>query len=72
MATPAQNLQTAYEGLCAAYATACANPKPTYTDGSRTVSHNEYLAGLSARIKEMGELLSQAAPVEIVTQVRPR
>lgn len=72
MATPAENLQTAYESLTAAYAAACADPKPSYSDGTRSVSHTEYLAGLSARIAEIGKLITQASPVEIVTQVRPR
>ncbi len=71
MATPAQNLQTAYDNLCAAYASATANPKPTYSEGGRSISWESYLRMLGDQIDAMGKRLATATPTEVVTLVRP-
>ena len=61
----AAQLQTALDSLAAAYATACASPKPTYSIDGQSVSWGEYLKMLSEGIKATAELLGTFDPVEL-------
>jgi hypothetical protein len=79
MATPAENLQTAYEQACARLAELDVVPiseraRMTYTaDNGQTFDWNGYRNSLLAQIKDFltGKLLSQAAgPFEYVSIAR--
>lgn len=70
MATYAENLVTARDNLAAKIAAISADPKPTYTDGTRTVSWETYYRMLSDQLKAMNELIAAATPDEIGISVR--
>jgi hypothetical protein len=72
VATVAENLSTALDNLTAAYAAAVVSPKPSYSEGGRSVSWTEYLESLTRQIQTIKTLLGQAAPIEVVTRIIPR
>lgn len=71
MATIAENLQTARENIAAKLAEISADPKPTYTDGSRTVSWESFFKMLTDQMEALDKRLAASQPVEVITTVRP-
>jgi hypothetical protein len=67
MATEAENLQTAIEGLTAKLATVYANPKPSYSINGQSVSWDAYRASLLSELEKLKALLVQAqGPIEVI------
>lgn len=71
MATVAERLETIRDNLLTAITEATANPKPSYSNGPRSVSWTEYMNGLMQQLQSVEERLARAEPVEVITQVHP-
>jgi len=69
VATPLENLQTLYANLCAELASVSASLAPTYTVDGVTLSREQYVASLVARIKELREVPGVAPTVQPVFEV---
>lgn len=53
MATPLQNLQTAYAQICAQLADMTASPKPSYSNNGRSISWGEHFNSLMEAKKKL-------------------
>lgn len=70
MATAAENLQTAYDAACAAYAAFMSDPKPNYTVDGVTYDRVGYARFLADQVKAARELLLSAqGPFEVVSRL---
>ncbi len=64
--TPAQNLQAAYQNVCANLAAITANPKPTYNVDGVNVNWQEYYDSLVQRMLELEQAIQRAqGPYEL-------
>ncbi|HEY1191550.1 MAG TPA: hypothetical protein VGE74_28215 [Gemmata sp.] len=69
MATPLPNLQAAYASACAKLADALANPQPSYSEKGRSVSWDEYRAGLLKQIQDLAKIPGVAPELSPVFDV---
>lgn len=65
MATPAENLQTAYENICKIIADITASPKPNYNIDGQQIAWGDYLKMLLEQQKNLLAALNGANPYEI-------
>lgn len=72
MATPQQNLQTAYENACQRLAEYTATAKPTYSEEGKSWQWGSYYDSLVERILELeGALQRAGGPFEVRSQGVP-
>lgn len=71
MATPAQNLTTAYESLAAKLAEVMADPKPSYSVDGVSLDWGAYYRMLTEQMKAVREALLLAnGPFEVTSVAR--
>jgi len=68
LADDVANLKTARAGYLAALAADSVDPQPSYSVGGQSVSRTEYRKNLLEQVAEIGKLLRQLEPVEIISQ----
>lgn len=65
MATPLENLNTAYQSLSEKYATAAASAAPSYSINGQSVSRVEYMESLLRQMQQVREQIALAGgPIE--------
>lgn len=67
----ADDLVTIRTNLVTAIAAMMSSPKPSYSNGERSVSWAEYRRQLMSELEQINKLIAQSDPTEIVTLVRP-
>ena len=65
MATPLENLQTAYEQVCANLVTITASPKPTYNIDGQLVEWTEYMKMLTEQLEALTAAINAQNPYEV-------
>ena len=65
MATPLENLQTAYEQVCANLVTITASPKPTYNIDGQLVEWTEYMKMLTDQLEALTAAINAQNPYEV-------
>lgn len=71
MPTVTERLETIRDNLLTAIEDATANPKPSYSNGPRSVSWTEYMDGLQRQLESIEARLSRSEPIEVITTVHP-
>ncbi len=69
MPSVADNLNAAIAGYAAALAEDAANPKPTYTLDNKTVSQNEWRAGIQRIIDALQKTVNGQTPYIVSTRM---
>lgn len=59
------------DNLVTAIKSITANPKPTYSNGARSVSWGEYMSSLMSQLETVEARIARGTPVEVVTRVGP-
>ena len=65
MATPAENLATAYANVCETLAEITENPKPTYNIDGQNILWGDYLTRLTKARTDLAEAINAGAPYEL-------
>lgn len=64
MPTAAENVATAIDNIASQLVDMTANPKPSYSIGSRSVSWTEHFRSLTDQLRALNELQQQLDPFE--------